>query len=283
MKYFSLILIVSFLALTGCASLGRAWKGLVSSDDGEKKAENAPNANGANGANANNAPSDANSPSFNTNPNFGNYQDRQYKRVTKQSFAENQQLEETSGSLWKREGQGSYLFAQNNLRLMGDVINVDVDGRVSENLNSKVAGLKKSQSKFDFQPRPQALPRVSRVPRPEGEDERGIAGANGQPNQAPPPAPVAKTQTPPAVEPPKTDDKKENMKFDPVTCRIVEKNQDGSYRIKGSQLLVIGRKEYKLIVSGVVRADDINTDTIAASKIIESKFDLVATNRDVNP
>lgn len=280
------------MSLNGCA-VGKAWKGLVSSDDDSKKeAQKATikgqgqlQADGQNGPN----PDDGNT-SFNSNPNFGTYQERQYKRVTKQNFTEKQNLEDNSGSLWKKEGQGSYLFAQNNLRVLGDVINVDVDGKISENLNTKIALIKKSQAKFEVVPVRAAPKTINRVPRPENAEDRDPASAQSVANAAPVPAPAvaaqpAKTSAAIAAndDATKADERKEKeaVKFDPVTCRIVEKNPDGSYRIKGTQNLIVGRKEYRLIVTGLVRADDINSENVAATKIMESKFDLVATNREV--
>ena len=64
-----------------------------------------------------------------------------------------------------------------------------------------------------------------------------------------------------------------------VPARIVEKLLDGSYRIKGSQPFMIGRREYKVIVTGMVRSSDIDSDVIQASKILDPRFDIVSTKR----
>ena len=50
------------------------------------------------------------------------------KKVTRKSLAEQSKLGEQSGSLWVPRGQGAYLFHQNNRRLIGDMINVEMDG-----------------------------------------------------------------------------------------------------------------------------------------------------------
>ncbi len=253
------------ISLSACSTIASKWKSLVTGED-EKiapmSAEGKP----------------AVPPSFNNEPNFGAAKDRQYKRVTKQNFSEAQGMEENAGSLWKKEGQGSFLFAQNNLRILGDIINVDVDGKVAENLNIKVDLIKKAQVKMDFamSQRPSAPQVANRTPRPGEKPERVPAAqvisapvadqnASGKEALGPDGKPVGK----------------EGFKFDAVPCRIVDKNVDGSYRVKGQQTVFIGKKEYKLIVTGNIRADDISMDMVASSKVIDSKFDLVPTNKEM--
>jgi len=52
--------------------------------------------------------------------NFAPASDRNYKRMTKERFEEDAELQANAGSLWVMEGQTSYLFAQNKKRREGD-------------------------------------------------------------------------------------------------------------------------------------------------------------------
>ena len=64
-----------------------------------------------------------------------------------------------------------------------------------------------------------------------------------------------------------------------VPTRIVERLVDGNYRVKGSQPFMIGKREYKVIVTGIVRAGDFSDGGISAGKLIDSKFDIVSQRR----
>ncbi|NJL26084.1 MAG: flagellar basal body L-ring protein FlgH [Calothrix sp. SM1_5_4] len=64
-----------------------------------------------------------------------------------------------------------------------------------------------------------------------------------------------------------------------VPTRIVERTLEGNYRVKGSQPFMIGNREYKVIVTGVVRAEDFNDEGIPASKLLDPKFDIVSARR----
>jgi flagellar L-ring protein precursor FlgH len=196
--------------------------------------------------------------SFSNQPNVATGKDRKYHRVTKDNFAEDQGLEEENGSLWRKEGQGSYLFSQNNLRMMGDIINVDVEGKAADNLSAKLSIIKQNLARVE-NPK-NAKPKTDRTP--------AAADAGGA-------APAAAPETTAANE-----TKDADKKFDSVPCRITERNPDGSYRVKGQSPVYVGRHEYRLIVTGLVRPEDVSSDLVASSKLIEGKFDLVASNKD---
>jgi flagellar L-ring protein precursor FlgH len=42
---------------------------------------------------------------------------------------------------------------------------------------------------------------------------------------------------------------------------------------------LIGPREYKIIVTGIVRAEDFNEEGISATKLLDSKFDIVSARR----
>lgn len=261
MKNQILTLFIFLLALqiTGCAGIAKKWKSLVggSTENEAKLTEDG---------------KPIPPTTFNSNPNYGSYKERQYKKVTAQNFDDDQNLQENAGSLWRKEGQGSYLFSQNSLRVIGDIINVELEGKAAENLNIKVDLIKKAQAKLDI-PKPKQGAKATKIPNPADtkSDERSTASV-----PAPVPQPEGAAETLPVVENADGKSSAEGMKFDLVPCRITEKNADGSYRVKGLQVVFIGKKEFKLLVTGSVRPDDISTETVSSSRIIDSKYDLLA-------
>jgi flagellar L-ring protein precursor FlgH len=260
-KIFSLLIITLMLAtLTGCSSFGKKLKGLVGGGSSDSSAQPLP-------------PRAPQGPSFSTQPSVMTGKERKYKRVTKENFSDEQAIEENAGSLWRKEGQGSYLFSQNNLRVLGDVVNVNIEGRTADNLSAKIKIIKAAWAKFD-RPPPRIIRKVASANRPSPD---------GKPQVAPTPAPVANdanNEENDGEQKNSAGKDKDGEKFDEVPCRIVEKNTDGSYRVKGQQTVFIGKREYKLIVTGVVRPDDISADNISSTKIIDGKFDLMASNKE---
>ena len=64
-----------------------------------------------------------------------------------------------------------------------------------------------------------------------------------------------------------------------VPTRIVELLKDGNYRVKGDQPFMIGKREYKVIVTGIVRPADFDDAGISAEKLLDPKFDIVSLKR----
>src|ERR1700683_2890038 len=124
------ILAVGFSSIN-CASFGQKIKSWMGGGDDKKVASNPPVT------------------SFSNQPNVTPGQERKYHRTTKDSFGEDQGLEESSGSLWRKEGQASYLFSQNNLRMMGDIINVDVEGKAADSLSAKLGIIKQNLARIE--------------------------------------------------------------------------------------------------------------------------------------
>jgi flagellar L-ring protein precursor FlgH len=197
---------------------------------------------------------------------------RQYKRTTKESLRDQSALDAKSGSLWVMEGQGAYLFSQNVIRLVGDPIAVQLDGDPKEQLNSKVTVIKKLLAKIEERQK-------ARLRGPAGS-----AGADGEESAKDEKSKDKKDKTGQTAQKPEPQEKsKEELLADfnvkNVPTRIVERTVDGNYRVKGTQPFMIGSREYKIIVTGVVRAEDFNEDGIAASKLLDPKFDIVSARR----
>lgn len=245
-----LILVALCLSLSACASFGRKLKAFLGGKDPAAATAAAPR-----------APSNM---TYSENPNYLNGPRRQYRRVTKQSLEEQAALGEKAGSLWTMEGQGAYLFSQNIVRMIGDPIGIRVDGEPREQLETKVNVIRKLLARLEERQKARL-----REPAAEGAKEDAAQGEAGQQAQAP------KTATPPPQQPEPPADF--NVKT--VPTRIVERLVDGNYRIKGSQPFMIGPREYKVIVTGIVRAEDFNEEGISATKLLDPKFDIVSVRR----
>jgi flagellar L-ring protein FlgH len=215
---------------------------------------------------------------FSNTPNLPVEQkNRLYKRVTRQSFEQDGLLQENAGSLWVMEGQASYLFSQNIIRVVGDLVNVELDGGPRNQLNAKVEVIQKllERTKRENLRREIAAAQAAQTASQNAQAEKKpeVKTADINPNN------------PGTNEPLKQDGDKDddgdsgNFDVSIVPARIVEKSSDGSYRIKGSQAFMIGRKEYKVIVTGMIRSSDINDDMIQASRVLDPRFDIVSTKK----
>ncbi len=262
MRY--ILLALAILALSGCASFGRSLKNFLGGGEPPQKGQ------AAGGP----------STSFSAQSNVMTGKPRKYKRVTADNFSDGESLEDNSGSLWKKEGQGSFLFSQNSLRVMGDIINLEIEGKAAENLTTKLKIIKAAIARRYAPTRlPARAGAVGKVPKPEGETPAAGAEAGAQATAGAANKDGAQAQASQGAEKPAEPDLGET-KFDAVSCRIIEKNRDGSYRVKGQQTIYVGSFEYKLIVTGVVRPDDISTDNVKSTQLIDSKYDLVASNKE---
>ncbi len=189
---------------------------------------------------------------------------RQYKRTTKESLSNESSLDSKAGSLWVMEGQGAYLFSQNVVRLIGDPLAVTLEGDPRDQLQSKVSVIKKLLNKIEERQK-------ARVRTPaSGEDGEEVAADEKKKDKKDKKA-GAEGQAP----------KEENadLNVKNVPTRIIERTLEGNYRVKGSQPLMIGSREYKIIVTGIVRAEDFNDDGISAGKLLDPKFDIVSARR----
>ena len=109
-----------FAAMTGCGSLTRLVK-----DDRPKVTK------------------------YSDQENLRFQSDRKYRRMNKNKFEDEAEVNAQAGSLWVMEGQGAYLFAQNQTRVMGDLLNVRVEGSPRSQLSSKVKVISKLLERLD--------------------------------------------------------------------------------------------------------------------------------------
>ena len=203
-------------------------------------------------------------PRYSDNQNLGVPTDRQYKRMTRNRLEEESDLGATAGSTWVMEGQGAYLFAQNKMRKEGDLLNVKLDGPALKQVETKVSVIKNLLKQLEDQQK-QSL-------------SNGLAENGIEANRAP--AGAAATTAKTEEKKPEADDKQGLDEVQNVPTRLVEKLADGNYRVKGQQPFMIGKREYKVIVTGLIRPEDFNDAGISSDKLLDPQYDVVSIRRN---
>jgi flagellar L-ring protein precursor FlgH len=260
-----ILLLVAVMLLSGCTSFGKKMKAYFAGEQ-EKKPEVAKQINETG------EPFDRDS--------MGQIPPRQYGRMTREKFESEAQVGPRSGSLWRNEGQGAYLFAENNFRLVGDLLSVKLDGAPKEQLVSKAKIIRDLWKKLDSQRSPASAKGKQGGPAP--------AAGGDTPAPAPAPAATADGKSPeggaPAqagVNPDEIDANSEEkpLAVEVVPTRVVGRTADGNYKVEGSQSFMIGKREYKVLVAGIVRAQDFNDEFVGATRLMDPKFDIVSTKK----
>lgn len=234
------------LHLTGCASFAKKWKALISGDSEPTVAQTQAQ-----------KPSTYSEQTDLTPPVY-----RKYRRTTKREFEDQAQVDSRAGSLWVMEGQGSYLFAQNVVRMIGDPIAINLEGEPRTQL------AKKAEVISDLLKRLEERRARASIRGPASEQKKtDEADATKKADTPATPDPVAA----------KADEKNDNLSVNSVPTRIVERLVDGNYRIRGAQPFMIGNREYKVIVSGIVKAEDFNENGLSATELLDPSFDVVSS------
>jgi flagellar L-ring protein precursor FlgH len=258
------IIVIGVIAAvaSGCSSFNRSVKGLVG-DDKPKIAK------------------------YSDQENLKFQSERKYRRMNRNRFEDEADVNAQAGSLWVMEGQGAYLFAQNQTRMMGDLLNVRVEGNPRQQLSSKVKVISKLLDRLEAPSRGlanapvQAAKAGGAQAANQGATQQAAGGAAGvadsgagDPNVAAAGAGQAATEKAGTFDP-----RDPISTIQTVPTRIVEQLKDGSYRVKGAQPFMIGKREYKVIVTGVVRPEDFDDSGIESSKLLDSQFDIVSSRK----
>jgi flagellar L-ring protein precursor FlgH len=252
----TILCLLSAILFSSCTTLGNSWKSLVGG-----------------GSDSSQSNKQVTTPKFSEQENLRVNDDKQYKRMNRQRFEDEADVKEGAGSLWVMEGQGAYLFSQNQIRMVGDLLNVKIEGAAKSQLQTKVKVISKLLDRLEA-PRGLAAagpatpaPAVGAPPAPGTPGAPAAPGADGQtPDAAQAAQPVAKSNEPP-------------FSVQTVPTRIVEQMRDGSYRVRGMQPFMIGKREFKVIVTGVVRGEDFDDAGIDASKLLDPQFDIVSSRK----
>ncbi len=235
------ILVLTVLFLSGCSSFGLKMKEWISGKpavEAQRKPASTP-------------------VTFSQKNQAGVLKQRNYQRMTREKMEQEAQLSPKAGSLWVMEGQGAYLFAQNTARMVGDLLNVNIDGQPETQLVTKVTVIKDLLAKLERQAEAR---RLASLPASQQQQDQSAQ------------QPTAETGGGSAGADPE-------FQVKVVPTRIVELLKDGNYRVKGDQPFMIGKREYKVIVTGIVRPADFDDAGISAEKLLDPKFDIVSLKR----
>lgn len=247
------VLLIFSLTQIGCASFNRKLKNLLG---------------GGSDVQATSAKPSDGLTKFSESPDLAPHVRRQYKRTTKATLADESALDARAGSLWVMEGQGAYLFSQNIVRLIGDPLAVSLDGDPKDQLQSKVSVIKKLLAKIEEKRRLR-----ERGPASDESDAKDKTKKSDKDKTA------AADKNAAGGAAGKEPEGGADLGVKNVPTRIVERTVEGNYRVKGSQPFLIGNHEYKVIVTGIVRAEDFNDEGISATKLLDPKFDIVSARR----
>lgn len=256
-KCLGIVVVIASAAL-GCSSFNRGVKNLIG-DDKPKIAK------------------------YSDQENLKFQSERKYRRMNRNRFEDEADVNAQAGSLWVMEGQGAYLFAQNQTRMMGDLLNVRVEGNPRQQLSSKVKVISKLLDRLETPSRGLSSTPVQAAKAGGAQGGTPAAAQAGAPGAAEgagadPNAAAAAAQA--ATEKAGTFDPRDPIStIQTVPTRIVEQLKDGSYRVKGAQPFMIGKREYKVIVTGVVRPEDFDDSGIDSSKLLDSQFDIVSSRK----
>lgn len=209
---------------------------------------------------------------YSETPQAGVLQDRQYKRMTRSRMEEESELQSNAGSLWVMEGQTSYMFAQNKMRREGDATNIKLEGMAMKQVETKANNIKTLLKEIEEEEkRRKAEENGTAQPLATKEGEKPQDGTRE-------PAAAAAAPKPVAAEKPK-EEKLDLSDVQSIPSKIVERMQDGNYRIKGSQPFIIEKKEYKVIVSGTIKPEDFSDEGISSAKLLDPQYDVVSIRR----
>jgi flagellar L-ring protein precursor FlgH len=190
---------------------------------------------------------------YSDTPQAGVAEDRKYRSRSKRQLEDESDVGSQAGSMWSMEGQTSYLFAQNKSRREGDALKVNLDSVAMKQIESKVAVIKTLLKQIEEQKKAELARRNGTA---EGDAKEAKAEAK-----------------------PKEDEKQNLDDVKSVPSQVVEKLSDGNYRLKGSQPFMIGSKEYKVIVTGIIRPEDYNDEGVSSAKLLASHYDVVSIRR----
>ncbi|MCB9024953.1 MAG: flagellar basal body L-ring protein FlgH [Bdellovibrionaceae bacterium] len=252
------VLVIFSLSFMGCANFGKKMKSFLRGESATASEENLQQTKY--------------DKKFSQNANYIKGPQRKYKH-TKRSTLENESLlADNSGSLWVMEGQGAYLFSQNIMRMIGDPLAVRIDGEPREQLESKVKIIVDLLNSLSLK-RQQAARRIAAQQEAKSKKEgaKNVTAKDGSTQGSTADNSKNKDENKPeydSIFPVKT-----------VPTRIIERSVDGNYRVKGSQPFMIGKREYNVIVTGIVRAEDFTEEGMSSSKLLDPKFDIVSKKR----
>ena len=224
--------------------------------------------------------------------------DRQYKRMTRKKMEEESELYSSAGSLWKMEGQTSYLFAENKHRREGDTTSIKMENTALKVVESKVAVIsdllkeleqQKIKAEEDAKKSEEEKKRLALA-----EEEKKLRAeriAKGEivvdpMDEMEPPAQTKavdkkseEKRQPASLTKKETEEKFDLKEIEIIPSKIVEKMSDDTYRIRGQQYLTIRKKPYKIIATALVKTEDFRDNGISSNKLMDAQYDVIHMKR----
>jgi len=213
---------------------------------------------------------------YSDNSNLAPSTDRNYRRMTRARMEEESDLNAQAGSLWMMDGQTSYLFAQNKIRREGDSMNLRLEGAGLKQVENKVSIIRNLLKKLEAQQKAaEEAAKAAQLAEQKAKEEAERGPASEKPAAVEKAAPVVAAKE-------EKEEKVDLKEVENIPTRITERLADGSYRVRGSQTLMIGKREYKVIATGVVRQEDFNDGGVGSGKLLEPQFDVILMKRVKN-
>jgi flagellar L-ring protein precursor FlgH len=229
---------------------------------------------------------------FSENPNIGSFNDRRYRRVTRKSLEEESDVGSHAGSLWNTEGPSSYLFTQNKLHREGDLLTVKLEGNAKTQVDTKIQVLKKLLARLEIvAPVPDSGAGAPLAGDMQGRRDPASASTEAVPTASGSGTAMNKTNsttgsaTAVPVGSPKSGEPEPELdapiNVDSISTRVTERLADGNYRVKGQQSFMIGKKEFRVIVTGLVRPEDFSDEGLSSNKLLDPQLDVVSLRRSL--
>jgi flagellar L-ring protein precursor FlgH len=185
------------------------------------------------------------------------------------------------------------LFTQNKLHREGDLLNVKLEGSAKTQMDTKIQVIKKLLARLEIIPNntPEVQPgNPPLTANPNGEartpasaagekgtskdkDETNAVKSSGVVSNASPTSRGNSEAVPSDLEVP--------VQVDSVPTRVTERMSDGNYRVKGQQSFMIGKKEFRVIVTGLVRPEDFTDEGMSSNKLLDPQLDVVSLRRSL--
>jgi len=182
---------------------------------------------------------------------------REYIRMTRERLERENDIGSQAGSMWVMDGQGSYLFVQNKVRKEGDLLNIRLEGAALKQVEMKVSVIKKLLEQIEQEnKRLRDNDRYKNNPNGADDSNRSLASEGEK--------------------------KEETLDIDLVPARIVERLPDGNYRVTGQQPFLLGQREFKVLISGLIRAEDFSDEGVSSNKLIEPDVDVLSVRKKKN-
>lgn len=222
---------------------------------------------------------------YSEQPQMGYAVDRQYKKMTRSKMEEESDLGSSAGSMWMMDGQTSYLFAQNKARKEGDIVNIKMEGAVLRQVDMKVSVIKKllkqledQEKEAEAQKKLALLAAEAEKAKKEGREPASLTTPNLTEKAGVMLPPSDRTPAPGNTAAAK-EEKNDLSEVGQVQVKIAERLADGNYRVKGTQPFMIGKREFKVILAGIIKPEDYNDEGVSSNKILDPQMDVVSLRR----